>query len=152
MSQVAYYDRKMKPISKARWQELIADQGYSVLRRFRDERVHIEARWVGKLVDPQNHFPYMRPIFSIVLFNRGTDGSWKQDPRHGMTYYDEKKLLQDYSDFLLEWTQSTIDDDGSLLEVGNQLEAVPEPASLTKTTSAKNLVGVSAEVTAVGAW
>lgn len=152
MSRFAYFDRKMKPISEARWRELIQDEGYSVLRRFRDERVHIEARWTGKVIDPQNHFPYMRPVFSLVLFNRGTDGGWKQDPRHGMTYYDEKKLLQDYNDFLLEWTESTIDDDGNLLEVGNQLEAPDESKTISKTTSTKSLVGVSEDVASVGAW
>lgn len=150
-----YFDRKQQPITKARWEELQRDEGYSILKRFRDDRVHIEARWVGKLANPQNYFPYLRPVFAVLIFNRDSAGNWQQDPRHGTTYHDERKLLAAYNDFVLEWTQSTLNEEGELEEIGNELKAIPESefmAAGPKTTLAKNLVGVSAEVAAVGVW
>lgn len=149
---VAYYDRKLQPISQSQWRELCQDEGYSILKRFRDDRVHIEARWIGKLENPQNYFPYLRPVFAVLVFNRGSDGQWVQDPAHGQRFHDEKKLIAYYEEFVLNWTKSEMKD-GELQEVGNELEAPAESMALgPKTTAVKNVIGVPEELASVGAW
>lgn len=145
-----YFDHTQRQISSDEWRSLTEDESYVTLKRFRDQRVHIEARWVGRVKDPQNHFPGMRPIFQMLMWNRNSAGEWVQDPNHGLTYANKAKLLQDYNDFLLEWTQTTLDENGEMLEVGNELEALPEAeAKVTKTTK---LVGVDEAVSSVGVW
>lgn len=147
-----YFDHNQREISESRWRELCKEEGYVTLRRFRDQRVHIEARWVGKVEGPQNHFPNLRPIFAVLVWNRTSTGEWVQDPNHGLTFHSMAKLLQAYNDFLLEWTQTTLDDNGELLEIGNELQAPAEHISDAGAAKASKLVGVSEDVTSVGVW
>ena len=148
-----YFDHNQRQITEARWRELCKEEGYVTLKRFRDERVHIEARWIGKLENPQNHFPNLRPIFAMLMWNRNSAGEWVQDPHHGTKFCSKAKLLQEYNDYLLEWTKTTLDDEGNMLEVGNELDA-PPTADITAPggTKVSSLVGVSQEVSSVGVW
>lgn len=147
-----YFDHEQRQISERRWRELCNEEGYVTLRRFRDQRIHIEARWVGKVENPENHFPNLRPIFAVLMWNRTSTGEWVQDPSHGLKFHSMAKLLQAYNDFLLEWTQTTLDDNGELLEIGNELQAPAEHISDAGAAKASKLVGVSEDVTGVGVW
>lgn len=148
-----YFDHNQRQISLAQWKALQEDEGYRILKRFRDQRVHIEAQWVGKVRDPNNYFPGLRPIFTLMVWNRNSEGLWVQDPRHGETFTSKAKLLQEYNDFLLEWTQTTLDENGELEEVGNELTAPPESlADQPELAKTSRLVGISEDVASVGVW
>ena len=77
-------------------------------------------------------------VTQFVLLSGG-DGSLAADPvDDGRTFHDEESALNWYEEFLTTWTESTIDEDGELVEVDNHLAPPPPPDPDAPTSTLKD--------------
>lgn len=128
MSKTRYYDRDGAPIEKAQWQELQKDVGYGEMKVYYNDRVKVVVKWLGKVVAPDNMDAEYWPLYSLEVFNMA-DGAWARDPNSGETYGRYAEAVSDYQQFLLDWTDSSMEDLGKgevFVEAADNLAALPE--------------------------
>ncbi|MCY1382217.1 hypothetical protein D9M69_702180 [compost metagenome] len=70
------------------------------------------------------------------------------DPRDGTTYGTEKEAIEAYESCVVRWTESTRDDDGNVVEVGN----IHTPVSPDAPHSEEAVAMISTGDDDVGVW
>jgi len=129
MSKTRYYDRDGAPIEKAQWVELRKDPGYVEMKVYDNGKVRVVIQWLGKVVAPDNMDAEYWPLYALEIRNR-SDDSWVPDPNSGETYGRYSAALGDYQDFLLCWSDSSMEDLGKgevFVEADDNLAALPPP-------------------------
>lgn len=121
-----YFDRDGKVITRGVWEEKVKEPSYFTVRQFDNGRVRIRILWKGIVPDADNQFRSSYPLFALELENYNDEGRLILDPSNGRLFPDEKKAVAFYNDFVLKWTESLMDEEGNVEEVGNTL-AIPEP-------------------------
>lgn len=147
-----YLDRQGLRINPGKWLKLQADDSYRTIRQFDNGTVQVSLFWVGKLTRLQaSSFRDTWPVFSARVFNYKADGTISPDPvDDNRTFHDEESALDWYEEFLTCWTDSTIDDNGNLVEVDNLLAPPPPPDPDAPTSTAEDVKGLPDDLGA--AW
>jgi len=124
-----YYDRTGRPMSLAEWKLKSEDEDYRLIRNFDNGVVKARLVWLGKLSSiEKSSFRDTWPLFSINVWNYGSDGQLRVDPNmSGQTFAHEQNAIDCYEDFLLTWTDCDRDDDGKFFEVDNIYTPPPPP-------------------------
>lgn len=126
-STTKYFDRDGKVITRAKWEEKIQQPSYWTVRQFDNGKVMIRIVWKGLVADADNQFRSSYKLFTLELFNYNDVGHQIADPSSGRFFPDEKKAIAFYDDFILKWTESVMDEDGNVEEVGNTLAPIEPP-------------------------
>ncbi len=150
-----YFDRDGKVITRAKWESLIVEPSYWTVRQFDNGRVLIRIVWKGIVPDADNQFRSSYELFKLELFNYSDAGAAIIDPNNGRSFPTEKKALEFYNDFILKWTESSLDEEGNIEEVGNTLKPIepPKPPDPNKPTSAVEELELDANLDmSAGAW
>ena len=136
-------------IPKIEWEKLQADDSYRLPDRFDNGIVHVEIEWVGKVAQPNTFRDYW-PVFRMNVQNY-RDGVLVDDPADdGETFPDYAAAKKRYEEFLVKWSECSVNDFGEFVEEGNSL-APPPPPNPDAPDSAEDVVaGVLDD--GVGAW
>lgn len=127
MSKTRFYDRDGAPIEKDQWAELRKDPGYVDMKVYDNGKVKVTIKWLGKVVSPDNMDAEYWPLYELEIQNRAGD-VWANDPNSGETFGRFEYALTDYQDFLLNWTDSAMEDLGKgevFVEADDNLAALP---------------------------
>ncbi len=124
-----YLNRDGLRIDKAQWKVLQADEDYKVVRQFDNGTVRVRLVWIGSVTDKQAQtFRDTWPVFTISVWNYRADGSMVLDPvKNGETFPHIEQGIAAYEEFLLDWTDCEVTDDGRFIEVDNSLAPPPPP-------------------------
>jgi hypothetical protein len=127
---IAFVNREGVMISEADWRDLQKDPNYCTVRQYDNSVVQVTLKWVGRVPNPQNTFKEFWPVFILLVKNYKADGTLAVDPNDSdKTYYEEAHAIKAYEEFLLRWTESTVDEAGEFVEADNMLTppAPPDP-------------------------
>lgn len=124
-----YYDREGRRISLLTWQNHQANTSYSLLREYDNGAVRVRLVWLGKLMDREaQSYRDTWPLFTISVWNYNDQGRLVPDPvEDGKTFAHEQEAINAYEEFLINWTDSTVNDEGKLIEADNLLAPPPPP-------------------------
>lgn len=119
---VIYINREGEKISKQDWKELQTQDSYKVVRLYDNGVVHLQLTWIGRIDNPDTFQSYWKN-FILTVKNYRSDGSLVNDPVDGdRTFSNEAEGIKAYEDFLLHWTDCSVDDEAKFVERGNTLE------------------------------
>jgi hypothetical protein len=141
MAKPKFYDVMGAPIEKDRWKELSADPAYCSVMLYDNQSLKVELVWVGKVADPTMMDSEYWPLFRLDIFdNTGDNGEtrWTPSMDTGETYGSTEAGKKAYRDYLLEWTESTMEEGrkGALEFVeADNLAAPPPPPDFDAPTS-----------------
>ena len=124
-----YYDREGRRITLATWRDLQAKTDYQQIREYDNGAVRLRLVWLGKLTDQQaQSFRDTWPLYTISVWNYNDQGKLVPDPvEDGKTFAHEGEAINAYEEFLINWTDSEVTDDGKLIEADNLLAPPPPP-------------------------
>lgn len=153
-SPTKYYGRDGRACHHNEWARLRNDPSYRVVRQFDNGSVHVELEWLGDVPDADNQFRGSYRLFKIKLSNYNDVGVAVEDPMSGKFFPNESKALTFYDDFILKWTESVMDEDGNVEEVGNTLAPIepPKPPDPNKPLSTVDSIDVGNADMSAGAW
>jgi hypothetical protein len=150
-----YFDREGLPMSRDAYLAKLKDASYQIVRQFDNGKVLIRIVWKGEVPDADKQFRSTYKVFALELSNYNDQGKPVPDPFSGRFFPDEKMATSFYEDFILKWTDSTMDEEGNIEEVGNTLAPPPPPppppSSDLPTSSVANLKG-DVDDGGIGAW
>ncbi|WP_151708836.1 hypothetical protein [Acinetobacter brisouii] len=122
-----YFDKDGKSrINEQEWLQKRQDKDYCEILRFQDNKVRIVIEWLGQ-ADDQVLFPASYPIFKAIQHDKLSSGAWVEAPESQKSFAKLKDAEDHYNHHVLAWTKSYTNNDGALVEVGNEL-APPDPA------------------------
>ena len=121
---VEYFDKQGKKANK----DLA---GPEVIAEFQNDVLIVRLIFNGELKGSENYFASSRPLFKTEVKNKVGDNWFDDAVEYGKSFPNEKKAMNWYEDFIMEWTKSYLDDEGELVEVGNILTP-PPPENLNK--------------------
>ena len=107
----AYVDRTGNKISKADWRRLRNNESYSSLRKYENQKIKVEVKWLGSIVNSNNiPFDYWKP-FGIEVYNIvdkittvGIEKNYALDPLLTKTYSTEESAIHDFYGILEKYT------------------------------------------------
>lgn len=128
MSKTRYYDRDGAPIDKDQWAEHRKDPSYIEMRVFDNGAVKVAVKWLGKIINPDNMDSEYWPLYALEVSNMA-DGRWAVDPSAGDTFGRIEEANKEYEEFLLQWTDSKIEENSKgvkvFVESDDNLYALP---------------------------
>lgn len=120
-----YFDKDVNEISVNQYKDLLADDTYRIIHAFENEKVRLVITWQGAIKDADQLFRATYPLFKAEQYDKVGD-KWVESFESGTTFANLNKAESYYEDFVMRWTDSYIDEEGEIHEVGNVL-APPEP-------------------------
>lgn len=120
-----YFDKEGDEISANLYKDLAADDSYRIVHAFENEKVRMLLLWTGEIKGADQMFRTSYPLFKVEQYDK-LDGKWVESFESGKTLPTLRKAEEYYEDFVMRWTESYIDEDGEMHEIGNLL-APPEP-------------------------
>lgn len=135
-----YFDREGKRINHLKWKALAGDPLYRTVKEFDNGRVQVRLIWNGSLTLQQKlSFRDTWPLFAMRVMNYNAQGVLQPDPSSdGETFPTESDALNGYEQFLINWADCHIDDNGNLVEVDNNLAPPPPPDPDAPTSTLKD--------------
>lgn len=124
-----YFNRDGLRIDAAEFTQLQLDPAYVTLKEYDNGKVRLRLVWLGKLTN-QEHSSWRDtwPLFSIGVWNYTAEGKMVPDPvSNGVSYATETEALNAYEEFLINWADAEINDNGVLVEKDNLLAPPPPP-------------------------
>lgn len=127
---IQYFDKDVKEITENLYKDLVADDSYRTVHAFQNEKVKLIIEWVGAIEGADQLFRTTYPLFVAKQFDFLPDkDEWIESFESNRTFPNMKKVSQYYEDFVMRWTESYIDEEGEIHEVGNVLAPPPPPPS-----------------------
>lgn len=124
---VMYFDHDVNEITQDQFNKLNEDETYRVVHAFENEKVRLVITWQGRIEDAENMFRTTYPLFKAEQHDKVGD-KWVEAPESGTTFANKRKMESFYENFVMSWTESYLDDNCEIVEVGNKLTP-PEPVS-----------------------
>lgn len=123
-----YFDRQNREISAAQFEDLLKTPNYESVYVYDDgKKIRIELLWTGMVKNARNYFASDRPIFTISCQNYSSDGKLVDAPdMNGRVFSRENRAISAVQEFLLDWTDASIDENGKFCDDGNLCKP-PEP-------------------------
>jgi hypothetical protein len=151
MKNIAYFGRDGRLCQRNEWARLRDDPSYRIVRQYDNGSIRIQVEWLGEVTDPQNLFPDMYRLFRINVWNYDAYNVLRPDPvRDGDTYPTEKTAIKAYEEFLLDWTNCSVTEDGDFIEEDNSLAPPPPLNPDAPTSEVTAIKGITDD--GVGAW
>ncbi|CAQ71579.1 hypothetical protein [Cupriavidus taiwanensis] len=144
-----YFDREGRPLTSEEWLEKRADTAYNVVRQFDNGKVYIAIEWYGKCKDREAVYQHLAPLFRLHFQTYSdVDGRLIPDPQDGKMFGTEQEAIEAYEKQVVRRTESTRDDDGNVVEVGN----IHTPVSPDAPHSEEAVAMISTGDDDVGVW
>jgi hypothetical protein len=122
-----YFDKSGKELTKDRWSELQKDEDYCIIHSFENDRFLFQIKWFGKVDNADNLFRHSYPMFvsNSLQYDEATD-DWIEAIDSGRTFGALSSATTYYEDFLLTYTDASVDEDGEITSSDN-LQSKPKP-------------------------
>lgn len=129
MTGYIYIDRHGLRMNKQVWEERQADPAYRIVSEFDNGVVQVRLIWNGRITKAQSQqFRDTWPIFELRVMNYNAEGRLVPDPvADNETFSDFESAVDAYEEFLIVWANCERKDDGSFVEVDNNLAPPPPP-------------------------
>lgn len=149
-----YFGRDGRQCQKVEWRRLRDDDAYRIVREYDNEEISISIEWLGAVENAESLFPDCYKLFGLHVCNYNSVGNPTKDPvENGRTFPDEAAAIAAYEKFIERWTESQRNEDGVLVEEGNNLAPPPPPIPPNPDAPSSDVSGIKGIVDdGVGAW